>query len=217
MDALWSLNIVKEKSTFEISPIQSKLTSDKTRCELTIAQILIEYSSVDDYIDHSINNPILLKPPRCDDCGCLKFNLNGFYDRKSENRGKEINLKNGTLRIRRFKCYNKDCGKNYSILPSLISPRRWYLWCMQQYVLKLALSGISIKQVALQSSVARSTISRWLAWFKARWSEFCNELMAEHSCCSGITCASQFYSILIERWRFHQVMHKLHQIGLVIP
>lgn len=179
--------------------------------------MLIEYSSADEYIYDSINNPTLLYPSRCGDCGYLKFNCNGFYDRKSEDRGKDVDLKNGTLRIRRVKCKNKDCGKNYSILPSIIPPRRWYLWCMQQYVLALVLSGVSIKKVALQCAMARSTIRRWSNWFKSRWSEFCSELMAEYSDLCGTTSADQFYSILIERWKLHQVMHKLHQLGLAIP
>lgn len=156
-------------------------------------------------------------PKSCIACGCQKFYLNGSYERKSQDRGKKVHVKNGTLHIKRLKCSNSECGAHYSILPSLISLLRWYLCCAQQHIVALFYSGISIKQIVAESKASKSTIKRWLRWSINKWSVFCNELMAEHSWLSEISDAKTFYLSIFEKWDLSKVMCKLHDIGQLIP
>lgn len=156
-------------------------------------------------------------PESCNACGCHKFYLNGSYERKSQGRGKETQVKNGTLFIKRLKCSNKSCDAHYSILPSLIPPLRWYLCCFQQYIIFLFFSGASIKKIVAESRASKSTIKRWLSWSKNKWSVFCSELMVAHPWLSGISEAKTFYCSIFEKWRLSQVMCKLHDMGQLIP
>ena len=181
-----------------------------------MTQIICDYSSIDHYMDDAKNNPTKLYPESCINCGSTDFVLNGFYPRKSENRGKDIQIKNGTLEIRRCKCKGV-CAGSYSILPSIIPPLRWYLWCMQQLVLMLCIAGVSIHQIAKQATVARSTVRRWISWGKCKWAMFCNELMLDLPYLSGITSCSQFYKRIFEKWKLSDVMCKLHHLGIVVP
>ena len=182
-----------------------------------MTQIIKEYFSINDYINDVKNNPSILMPGFCDVCGRQKFSLNGSYERKSQGRGKETQVGNGTLFIKRFKCSNNKCNTHYSILPSLIPPLRWYLCCMQQYIILLFFSGVSIKQIVAKSRASKSTIKRWLSWSKNKWSVFCNELMTEHPWLSGVSEAKLFYCSIFEKWDLSQVMCKLHDMGQLIP
>ena len=179
--------------------------------------IVKQYPSINDYISDAKNNPEVLQPERCDICGCQTFYLNGFYDRKSESRGKEVKVKNGELKIRRLKCKGDTCGVSYSILPSLILPLRWYLWCMQQFIISLFISGVSIANIVACCPMSRSTITRWIRWAKDKWQLFCAELMPRHTWMSKLSHFTGFYSSLFKRWKLSQVMAQLHQLGLTIP
>ena len=178
-------------------------------------QIIKPYSSINDYISDATNNPEALYPERCECCGSTRFSLNGFYERKSEGRGKEVHVKNGELKIRRLKCKGM-CGISYSILPSLIPRLRWYLWCMQQFIIMLLISGASIAAIVERTHISRSTITRWIRWFKEKWIIFCNELMPKNIFLSEVSHFIGFYSSVLKRWKLSQIMLKLHEIGLVI-
>ena len=184
-----------------------------------MTQIIAEYSSIKDYMHDAKNNPSILQPDYCEDCGSRTFSLNGFYPRKSEGRGKDVDIKNGSLEIRRFRCSgpSRSCSKSYSILPSLIPPLRWYLWCLQQFVLALFIIGVSIHQIVQQIRASRSTITRWINWAKAKWERFCNELMVESTWLCKASRFAQFYRLLFERWTLSEVMCKLYGLGLAIP
>ncbi len=160
-----------------------------------MTQIIKEYFSIDDYKEDVKNNPVALMPDSCQSCGGKRFYLNGAYNRKSQGRAKETDVGDEPISIKRFKCANKKCGEHYSILPSLLPPLRWYLWCAQQLIISLSLSGVSIKQIVKRSRIAKSTIKRWLSWSKNKWSVFCNALMAEHSWLSGISDIKDFVTI----------------------
>jgi hypothetical protein len=182
-----------------------------------MVQIVKQYSSINDYISDTVNNPEVLYPDRCGNCGSQTFCLNGFYERKSEGRGKEVEVKNGELKIRRLKCSGDSCGTNYSILPSLVPPLRWYLWCMQQFIISLFLSGTSISKIVAHCAMSRSTITRWIRWAEDNWKLFCAELMPKHTWMSKLSHFTGFYSSLFKRWKLSQVMAQLHQMGLAVP
>ena len=181
-----------------------------------MTQIIREYPSIDKYNDDATHNPTKMKPDACVICGSTEFVLNGFYPRKSEKRGKDTHIKNGELGVRRMKCKGK-CAKSYSILPSIIPPLRWYLWCMQQLVLMLYIAGQSIHKIAKEAKVARSTVRRWVDWGKQKWCIFCNELMPSLTFLSEVNSFTDFYQRIFEKWDLSEVMCRLHHLGLVIP
>jgi len=102
----------------------------------------------------------------------------GFYDRKADRiNGGEETL--NPLPIPRFRCAN--CRRTFSVLPECIPPRRWYLWRTQQEGLPACLDGFSFRQVSALLAMARSTISRWFHWLKARSPDFQKALCVTHS------------------------------------
>jgi hypothetical protein len=101
-----------------------------------MAQIIKNCTSLKKYQQTVKNNPEDLKPTSCDICGCNHIWCNGLYKRSISGRDKERS-KAEPVDILRFKC--SKCKNHYSVLPSLIPLLRWYLWCMQQWILSMRL------------------------------------------------------------------------------
>ena len=72
----------------------------------------------------------------------------------------------------RFKC--SQCKNHYSVLPSIIPLFRWYLWCMQQWVLTMILNGFSMQKAAESAGINRRTVSRWSSWLTDKFKMICN-------------------------------------------
>src|SRR5687767_7978814 len=71
-----------------------------------------------------------------------------------------------------------------SVLPSCLPPRRWYLFSVQQAVLVLLLSGVSLRRcadiVGTLWGPARSTMRRWRLGLEARHAQFSFHLLTAH-------------------------------------
>jgi hypothetical protein len=57
-------------------------------------------------------------------------------------------------------------------MPACIAPRRRYGWAIQQVVLLMVMTGVSLLQCCLQTGRARSTVRRWRDWLHVRTDSF---------------------------------------------
>ena len=103
-------------------------------------------------------------PDHCSHCGHLILWFHGYYPRKSD-REHALHESLNPILIPRFFCAH--CKKTCSVLPECISPRRWYLWILQQHVLLQLLAGSRVNAVHNSHAApplitpSRSTIARW--------------------------------------------------------
>jgi transposase-like protein len=135
-----------------------------------MAQIIKNYTSLEKYEQDVKYNPEGLKPSTCKECGCNNIWCNSFYERAVSGRCAN-RQKADPIAILRFKC--SRCKNHYSVLPSIIPLLRWYLWCMQQWVLSMVLNGYSMQKAAKEAEVNRKTVSRWYHWLKNKFKIFC--------------------------------------------
>ena len=131
-----------------------------------MAQIIKNYTSLEKYEQDVEYNPEGLKPSTCKECGCNNIWCNSFYERAVSGRCAN-RQKADPIAILRFKC--SRCKNHYSVLPSIIPLLRWYLWCMQQWVLSMVLNGYSMQKAAKEAEVNRKTVSRWYHWLKNKF------------------------------------------------
>lgn len=99
------------------------------------------------------------RPPRCPHCGVASLWGHGFYDRKADR--STAGALNPVL-VPRFRC--TACCRTCSRLPLCFCPRRWYGWALQQLVLSLCMSGMSLRRIAAVVGVDRRTVGRWWRW-----------------------------------------------------
>ena len=99
------------------------------------------------------------RPPRCPHCGVASLWGHGFYDRKADRSA--AGALNPVL-VPRFRC--TACCRTCSRLPLCFCPRRWYGWALQQLVLSLCMSGMSLRRIAAVVGVDRRTVGRWWRW-----------------------------------------------------
>jgi transposase len=109
--------------------------------------------------------PEYYRPARCPHCGKEGVWCHGYYSRKAD-RSQSVDSLN-PIPISRFFC--PYCQKTCSALPECISPRRWYLCCVQQVVLFNWVSGESLHTTSKQVQPSRSTCRRWLTRFKEQF------------------------------------------------
>lgn len=98
------------------------------------------------------------RPSKCGYCGKAGLRCHGFRERKADRENHCEDSLNPVL-IPRFFC--KHCRRTCSVLPNCISPRRWYLWSVQQLVLSLDILEHSLRYIASKTPPVRSTIARW--------------------------------------------------------
>lgn len=125
--------------------------------------------TLDQHRSTLFSDPERYRPDACTQCGLAQPWAHGCYTRKSDRPPDGDGRRNPTP-IPRFRCRNPDCGRTCSRLPACIPPRRWYLWSVQQVVLILVLTGVSLRAVAThfapRAGPARSTIRRWRDWLR---------------------------------------------------
>ena len=123
--------------------------------------------TLDQHRSTLLSDPERYRPQACPRCGLAHPWAHGCYTRKSD-RPPDGDGRRNPIPIPRFRCRNPDCGRTCSRLPACIPPRRWYLWSVQQVVLILVLTGVSLRAAATHPSPGtgpvRSTIRRWRDW-----------------------------------------------------
>ena len=113
------------------------------------------------------------RPTQCPHCGLGHPWLHGHYTRKAD---RTTSGQENPVPISRFFCRN--CGHTCSRLPSCIAPRRWYGWALQQTVLMLLWTGLSLYAISSlpalldTSPPCRSTCRRWWRWLQGGGAEF---------------------------------------------
>jgi len=179
-----------------------------------MTQIIKEYGTVNQYRDDVKYHPENLKPQACDNCGCNHFWKNGDYERAITGRDKDKS-NSEVVDIIRFKC--SFCHENYSVLPSMIPLFRWYLWCMQQWVLLLVLNGYSFYKAARVSGVDRRTVSRWFYWLKDKYKIIYHTMCQLDKNLSKYYLIKDFYSSLFSCHHLSKISMYLHQYNLLVP
>jgi transposase-like protein len=174
-----------------------------------MAQIIKSYTTLEKYQETVKHNPEELKPNNCDRCGCGHVWQNGLYERAISGRDRN-KQKAEPVEILRFKC--SRCKNHYSVLPSIIPLLRWYLWCMQEWVLSMVVNGYSIQRVAKVAKIARRTVSRWYCWLNDKFKIICNTL-----CQSKINQYQGDFSSLLSCHDLSNIAEILHQEKILIP
>jgi len=111
--------------------------------------------------------------PRCQRSGLWRH---GFYERKADRRvGVSADESLNPVAVPRFLC--PACVHTCSRLPACISPRRWYDWAVQQFVLLMLLAGCSVHRCAVCTGRERHTVRRWRDWLSERSEVFASGLL----------------------------------------
>ena len=115
------------------------------------------------------SNPERYRPAHCPSCQSSNIWSHGHYLRKPD-RGLKSGGRFNPMMILRYFC--AKCGKTCSRLPQCIAPRRWYIWFVQQWVLKALLKGGSLNEISQKSPPSRRTLRRWRQWLMDRSDTF---------------------------------------------
>jgi len=147
----------------------------------------------------------------CANCGSKHVHKHGCYLRKADRESRQLN----PIPIQRFKCC--DCGKTCSVLPECISPKRWYLWKIQQAVLLSVLLGKSYRAIAKELAPSRRTIGRWVGRLKEQFSVYADCLKSFHSALGYFDNFKEFWQECFDLWPLSKIMLILNNAGVVVP
>ena len=170
---------------------------------------LIQYKND---IEGNLHESIRLE--RCECCGKLRPQRYGYYSRKSDRiPGVDVSL--NPIKIQRYYC--PSCRRTMSVLPECIPPRRWYLWEVQQVVLVLLLSGLSICTVAKTSQPSRHTVARWLTRLKTQFLLHRDALVSfREDLCKSVTFTA-FWQNCLGWISLGEAMRICHVTGVPVP
>jgi transposase-like protein len=157
-------------------------------------------------------DPQQLRPKRCTHCGCSTLWCHGHYERKSDH---ESGCALNPIPISRFYC--PTCKHTCSVLPECISPRRWYLWAVQQAAFLLKLAGHSCRSISRQLKPGRHTISRWWRDWQERHREFSFGLQTLRPQLGYATHFQEFWQRCLSEVALSQAMIWLNQQGVIVP
>jgi len=136
-----------------------------------MSRIVPNIDTIEQHLQCLTSDPERYRPERCYHCGYGKLWGHGYYLRQPD-RGFDGDGSLNPVPIPRFICTHPDCGRTCSRLPQCISPRRWYLWAVQQKVLLGLLCGLSLNHISNLLLPARSTLKRWWQWLSQRSKQF---------------------------------------------
>lgn len=176
--------------------------------------ILSGITRLKQHLSTLLNTPKQYIPPQCLNCGCSGLRYHGFYLRKPDRR-KGILCSLNPVKIPRFYCLH--CKTTCSVLPECISPRRWYLWSIQEEVLKLSLQGMSCQSIAQRCSPSRWTISRWLRRLRERFIEHTSHLRSVFSELGRTTDFESFWPACLKLVDLSAAMVILNNARVIVP
>jgi hypothetical protein len=172
------------------------------------------YPSPEKYMADLESKPELFRPGCCQECNCKSMWIHGSYERciirKDVNR-----LIEESVLILRFKC--GACFHTASTLPDFICPRRWYLYSMQQLVIKRKLENEATRTIASDLSLSRDTVHRWFNWIIINHDLYNKELS---SLCIGIglgVSPNKFWLSLFTQETLSRVMFQLYKLEITVP
>jgi len=96
--------------------------------------------TLDQHLQQLEQNPEAYRPACCPHCGTGGVHCHGHYLRKADREAKD-GVYLDPVPILRYYC--RHCRRSCSRLPSCIAPRRWYLWMLQQAVIRFNQTAIT--------------------------------------------------------------------------
>jgi hypothetical protein len=180
-------------------------------------RILEAITSLGQHFDEVSNGGDAYRPQNCPHCSCEGLWHHGCYHRKGV-RGLSPKQSGEPVVVLRFLC--NTCGRTNSRLPVCIPPRRWYDWAVQQLVLLLLLTGVSVHQCFCRChrcvGPARSTIRRWRDWLHDRGEEFAFFLRSRRPELGAVSEPTAFWHAVISSMSLAQAMELLDR-DLSVP
>jgi len=161
----------------------------------------------------------LLGVEKCCSCGMADtLHRHGYYYRKPDREANPVESLN-PIKIQRFIC--TCCHKTYSVLPECISPRRWYLWEVQQFVVQQRLLGKTWDLISNGCGASIKTCRRWFNRLRDRFAWHADVLRnVAGSLCDVLSTSVDFKSF----WQkcFNEIslaraMLLCHQAKIAIP
>jgi len=157
------------------------------------------------------NNPLPVRPDRCECCGKLNPWRHGTYPRKSARPDASLN----PILIQRYYC--AACRRTTLAQPECISPRRWYLWEIQQAVLTFFMLGESTCAIAKKTMPSRHTIARWINRFVEQFRLYkdvlCNQIIE----LGRFISLADFWCACFKKMTLGAAMRLCHVAGVPIP
>jgi transposase-like protein len=174
--------------------------------------IVPDILKLEQYLVVQKETPERIRPARCPNCGNGGMWCHGHYDRKAD----RASIKpHNPVHILRFFC--PCCDKTCSVLPECISPRRWYLWSIQQAAIALVLAGNSLATTAKKFVLSRHTINRWMGRLKERF-RFHKDVLCQQFIDLGRTDDFVgFWLACFSKMPLSQAMRLCNVAGVVIP
>jgi hypothetical protein len=157
-------------------------------------------------------DPDVYRPQACPGCGVGGLWRHGCYFRKGEwcTGGETREL----VPVLRYLC--RKCVRTCSRLPLFMSPRRWYCWALQQVVLVLLLSGVSLGGCCDGTGRALRTVVRWRDWLKERGDGFAFVLRSRFPELGRICDHNAFWHHVIDSMSLAQAMAWVDR-ELIVP
>ncbi|CAM4236584.1 DUF6431 domain-containing protein [Roseateles saccharophilus] len=157
-----------------------------------------------------VTNPEQYRPAACPHCGYARVWRHGCYHRKADrSRGGARN----PVAVLRYLC--AACPQTCSRLPACLSPRRWYDWAVQQAVLLLLLSGVSLHGCERASGLDRRTVRRWRDWLHERDEAFAFVLRSRWPELGRVAEFNAFWRNVIDELTLARAMSWLDREGVV--
>lgn len=179
-----------------------------------MCHILPAIDSLDQHLYHLKHHPEAYRPQQCPHCGRGGVWRHGHYRRKADREGKD-GVYLDPVPIPRFYC--RHCQATCSRLPACIAPRRWYSWSVQQAVLAMLLSGLSLRKAARMSQPGRHTIGCWRRWLEGRFSRYSFHLRSHFPELGRSSSQVSFWLACFHRMSLAAAMAVLDHDGVTIP
>lgn len=178
-----------------------------------LRRILSEVASLPEHAKRLINQPEDYRPEQCPHCNHTHLWGHGHFTRKPLG---DCDIK--VVEVPRWRCLG--CKTTFSVLPSCIPPRRWYMWIVQQAVLVYLLSGGTQEQCfddLAHLGPAPCTIQRWWRWLKRKNNEFSHHLRNLQPEWGRTADLREFWRVAIAEKQMRELMAYLDAQGLTIP
>lgn len=159
-------------------------------------------------------NPEIFNIENCPHCGKATLWRHGYRFRKSDRENDEkftLNL------IQILRMYCPSCHRTCSVLPECISPKRWYIWLIQQTALLLQLSGMSFNKISQMIKPSRWTISRWAKRLKEQFQNHAMTLRSKWSWLGYRASFNDFWTAALNKIDLSRLMLFLNYQGVFVP
>lgn len=176
-------------------------------------RIVGSISTLVQHLEAVATDPERYRPAACPHCRCSRVWRHGSYWRKAD-RGSDAGCSLNPVEVLRFFC--AACVRTCSRLPACIAPRRWYDWLVQQAVLLLVLSGVSVHEASRASGRDRHTVRRWRDWLQGRSGQFAFFLRSRWPQLGRLSDHEAFWRNVIETVSLQQAMAWLDR-EVVVP